>query len=75
MDGSQYYYNTDIPSPTAVVLGGEGQGIRRLVKQKCDLVVKIPMFGTLNSLNVSAAATVLIYEILRQRRVKTGLIK
>ncbi|CFX04080.1 Alpha/beta knot methyltransferases [Syntrophomonas zehnderi OL-4] len=68
MEDSQDYFRAAIPSPTAVVIGGEGKGIRRLVKEKCDLVVKIPMRGALNSLNASVAAALLIYEILRQRQ-------
>lgn len=63
----QNYFNTSIPSPTALVIGGEGQGIRRLVRENCDILVKIPMFGQLNSLNASVAAALLIYEVLRQR--------
>ncbi len=63
----QSYFNTSIPSPTALVIGGEGRGIRRLVSENCDILVKIPMFGQVNSLNASVAAALLIYEVLRQR--------
>ncbi len=65
------YFNASIPSPTALVIGGEGRGIRRLVREKCDILVRIPMFGRINSLNASVAAALLIYEILRQR-IKSG---
>jgi len=50
------------------VLGSEGDGISRLVKEKCDFTVSIPMYGRVNSLNVSAAAAVLLSEIARQKR-------
>lgn len=61
------YFDTSIPHPAALVIGGEGKGIRRLVREKCDILVKIPMFGHINSLNASVAAALLIYEVLRQR--------
>lgn len=67
MDGEQEYFRTSIPRPAALVIGGENAGIRRLVKENCDLVVRIPMWGRLNSLNASAAAALLIYEIKRQQ--------
>lgn len=68
MDGEQDYFNCSMPSPTALVVGGEGQGIRRLVKENCDLVVRIPMNGSIQSLNASVATALIIYEILRQRQ-------
>jgi 23S rRNA (guanosine2251-2'-O)-methyltransferase len=71
MDG-QDYYTVEIPAPTALVIGGEGQGIRRLVKENCDLIVKIPMRGQVNSLNASAAAAVMLFEAVRQRTQKRG---
>ena len=52
--------------PLAVVIGGEGTGISRLVKEKCDFTVSIPMKGRISSLNASNAAAVLIYEVVRQ---------
>ncbi|HWP98328.1 MAG TPA: 23S rRNA (guanosine(2251)-2'-O)-methyltransferase RlmB [Syntrophomonadaceae bacterium] len=61
------YYTTQFPAPTALVIGGEGQGVRRLVLENCDMVVKIPMYGQIGSLNASVAAALLIYEALRQR--------
>jgi len=70
MDGEVDYFRASIPSPTALVVGGEGKGIRRLVKENCDLVVKIPMTGAINSLNASVATGLLIYEVLRQRQTK-----
>jgi len=60
-------YDTDLAGPLAVVLGGEQKGIRPLVKKNCDLLVSIPQYGPVDSLNVSAAAAVAMYEVLRQR--------
>jgi 23S rRNA (guanosine2251-2'-O)-methyltransferase len=67
MEGASDYFAGKIPSPTAIVIGGEGQGIRRLVKQNCDILVKIPMGGRVSSLNASVAAGLIIYEVIRQR--------
>ena len=69
MDGQQNYFAGALPSPTVLVVGGEGKGIRRLVKENCDLVVKIPMQGEVNSLNAAVAAGLVIYEVLRQRQL------
>lgn len=71
MSGDNDYYATQIPTPTALVIGGEGRGIRRLVKESCDIVVKIPMVGKIASLNASVAAALLIYEVVRQRENKS----
>lgn len=68
MDGEQDYFRCQIPSPTVLVVGGEGQGVRRLVKENCDMVLKIPMMGSIQSLNASVAAGLIIYEVLRQRQ-------
>ncbi|RKU30243.1 23S rRNA (guanosine(2251)-2'-O)-methyltransferase RlmB [Candidatus Poribacteria bacterium] len=69
-DADQPYTSADFTVPLCLVLGNEGQGIRRLVKQKCDYMVHLPMEGQINSLNVSVTAGVLLYEVLRQRTVK-----
>jgi len=61
------YKKEDFKGPLGLVLGGEGQGIRRLVREKCDFLVSIPMFGKINSLNVSVAAGLLFYEARMQR--------
>ena len=60
-------YETDLTGPLALVMGSEDQGIRRLNRKACDQLTKIPMFGHVNCLNVSVAAGVALYEIVRQR--------
>ena len=70
MQGNQPYTTVDLKGPLALVIGGENRGLRRLVKEKSDILVKIPTLGLVDSLNASAAAAVLMYEVLRQR--KTG---
>lgn len=61
------YFEADFNLPVAIVLGGEGKGVSRLVKEKCDYLVSIPMKGKISSLNVSVAGGILMYEVLRQR--------
>jgi len=65
-----YYFNQKYDMNCALVLGGENQGISSLVKKNCDMLVKIPMSDNVNSLNVANAASILIYEIVRQRILK-----
>lgn len=65
MDGAPYY-DHKFDSPTAIVLGSEGEGISRLVKEKCDFVISIPQYGNVNSLNVSNAAAIIMSEVARQ---------
>lgn len=67
LDAEQSCYQTDLTGSLALVIGSEGSGMRRLVKEKCDFLVKMPMEGRIESLNASVAAGVLIYEALRQR--------
>jgi 23S rRNA (guanosine2251-2'-O)-methyltransferase len=62
------YYEWDFTLPTAIVVGAEGHGLRRLVRERCDQVVGIPMLGHVGSLNVSVATAVVLYEAVRQRR-------
>ena len=66
--GDMLYDEVDYRGPSAIVIGGEGEGIRRLVLEGCDQVVRIPMSGHVSSLNAAAAGTVILYEALRQRR-------
>jgi 23S rRNA (guanosine2251-2'-O)-methyltransferase len=65
------YYEWDLTLPTALVVGAEGRGLRRLVRERCDQVVGIPMLGHVGSLNVSAATAIVLYEAVRQRRVRS----
>ena len=67
MDG-QELWSSDLGGKLAIVIGNEGSGVSRLVKEKCDFTVSIPMVGSINSLNASNAAAILMYEVLRQKR-------
>lgn len=67
MAGNDYYFDTDLKGSLALVIGSEGKGLSRLVKEKCDFLMKIPMLGKISSLNASNAASILIYEIIRQK--------
>ena len=67
-EGSTSLYQADFKGPAAIVIGSEGTGMSRLVEETCDFTVSIPMLGKINSLNASAAAAVLLYEAVRQRR-------
>jgi len=69
-DGEQVYWDVDLAQPTALVLGGEDRGIRRLVRERCDFLVSLPLYGRISSLNVSVAAGILLYEAIRQRSKK-----
>jgi 23S rRNA (guanosine2251-2'-O)-methyltransferase len=66
-DAPQTLYQVDLRGPTALVLGAEGQGMRQLTRKTCDQLVSIPMHGAVESLNVSVASGVCLYEALRQR--------
>jgi 23S rRNA (guanosine2251-2'-O)-methyltransferase len=66
-DADEVYTDIDWTLPSALVLGAEGSGLRRLVRETCDRVVRIPMGGSVDSLNVSVAAGVVLYEAVRQR--------
>ena len=65
--GESGLWETDFTGSMALVIGSEGDGIGRLVRENCDFIVNIPMVGKINSLNASAAASVIMYEVLRQR--------
>ncbi len=67
-DAGQTLYDVDLTGPTAIVLGSEGEGMRRLTRETCDQLVSIPMAGAVESLNVSVATGVVLYEAVRQRR-------
>ena len=66
-EGTSDLYSADLKGPAAIVIGSEGDGMTRLVREKCDFLVSIPMKGKISSLNASAAAAILLYEAVRQR--------
>jgi 23S rRNA (guanosine2251-2'-O)-methyltransferase len=66
-DAGTPFWKSDFTGPAALVLGGEDRGVRRLVREKCDALVSLPMKGRIRSLNVSVAAGILLYEVFRQR--------
>ena len=72
MDSPQTLLNTKLDGPIAIVLGSEGEGIRRLTAETCDALVTIPMFGSVESLNVSVASGICLYEARRQRDLEIG---
>ncbi len=69
MDGSPMY-DLDLRGPLGLIVGNEGNGVSRLVKEKCDYIASVPMFGEINSLNASVACGILAYEVVRQRLKK-----
>ncbi len=71
-DGDKDLYEADLSGPLALVMGSEGRGLRRLTLECCDFSLRLPMRGTVASLNVSVAAGVALYEALRQRRPKVA---
>ena len=66
-EGSIPMYKADLTIPAAIVIGNEGEGLSQLVRKNCDVMVSIPMKGKISSLNASAAASILLYETVRQR--------
>ena len=66
--GGKRIYKADFTYPTALIIGSEGKGVSRLVKERADEVLSLDMFGKINSLNASNAAAIAIYEVIRQRR-------
>ncbi len=67
MAGEKAYYDADLSGSVALVVGSEGKGISRLVKERCDFLVRIPMVGKISSLNASVAASILMYEVFKKR--------
>ena len=67
IDTNTYYYNQDLTGPLGVVIGSEGFGMGKLVKENCDFLVKIPMKGKITSLNASVSTGIVVYEAVRQR--------
>ncbi len=70
LEGSTFHTDADLTGALAIVIGSEGEGLSRLVREKCDFLVKIPMLGQAESLNASVAAGILLYESVRQRQNK-----
>ncbi|MBI3932333.1 MAG: 23S rRNA (guanosine(2251)-2'-O)-methyltransferase RlmB [Acidobacteria bacterium] len=73
--GTERWDVVDLRRPVALVLGGEGRGIRRLVRERCDHLVSLPLFGHVSSLNVSVAAGIALYEVIRQRGAVPSHVK
>ena len=67
MNADRSFTDIDYTVPVAIVIGNEGKGIRRLVRDKCDFLVKIPMKGNFDSLNASVAGALVMYEVMRKR--------
>ena len=67
MGGEKIHYEADLLGPIAIVIGGEGKGLSELTKKKCDFLVRLPMEGSISSLNASVAGAIMMYEVVRQR--------
>jgi 23S rRNA (guanosine2251-2'-O)-methyltransferase len=68
----QEIYDADLSGPVGLVMGGEARGLRRLTRERCDLLVRLPMHGAVESLNVSVATGICLYEAIRQRRLRNA---
>ena len=68
MDGTSNYNKVKYDSGVGIVVGSEGFGMSRLVKENCDFLVRIPMAGKINSLNASVSASIVMYEVMNQRK-------
>ena len=64
---TKYYYEENLKGAVALVIGNEGEGISRLVRENCDILLKIPMKGHITSLNASVSAGIVMYEVVKQR--------
>jgi len=71
-DAETSVYSANLKGPLAIVIGNEGRGLSRIVRESCDFLISLPMFGRINSLNASVAAGVILYEAVRQRRGAGG---
>lgn len=71
LEAEQYHCDADLTGPLGIVIGSEGEGLSRIVREHCDFLIKIPMIGETESLNASVACGVLLYEAVRQRMKKT----
>jgi 23S rRNA (guanosine2251-2'-O)-methyltransferase len=72
MSGAQQYDQANLTGPLAVVVGSEGEGLRRLVRERCDFLLRLPMLGQVSSLNAAVAGSVVLYEALRQREARAA---
>ncbi len=72
MGGDQTLFEADLSGPIGIVMGGEGKGISRLVKEHCDQATRLPMWGKVDSLNVSVAAGIILYEVRRRRAMENN---
>ena len=70
MNTDKYYYEQDLKGPLGIVIGSEGFGMSRLVKENCDFIVKIPLKGKIASLNAAVSAGIIIYESVKQKITK-----
>lgn len=71
-DGSRDLFETDVPSPVALVIGSEGPGLTRNIRERCQLIVSLPMYGKVASLNAATAGSIALYDILRRNRPSTA---
>jgi 23S rRNA (guanosine2251-2'-O)-methyltransferase len=71
--GAQVYTEANLTGGLALVVGSEGEGLRRLVRERCDFLLRLPMHGRITSLNASVAGSIVLYEVLRQRKVKANI--
>ena len=69
MNADKFYFEEDFSSGVGIVIGSEGFGMSKLVKENCDFLIKIPMKGKITSLNASVSAGIVMYEVVKQRRM------